>query len=289
MDARSEGMPGPEAFGPDDTGRDRRSPRPPAIRSRPGRISGTALPFGVHLSNGAYGSAGNLHLIYGGMNIFGLLAIALVITYVEAWLVELATGVPLPALLLGLMPQVPGPDGQTWQTVMTLLPLANFLLVLRMSSLAGYHAAEHKVVSAIERYGHATFELAKEMPRVHPRCGTVLLLGILPFLVVAIPMIYQGEYLLAAVVTMVGWILRYHTGFFIQNYFTTKTPTPHQLQAGLQAGNKLLSQWRDNPHKNVPWLRSLWIRGFPQMILGIIIGSQLLKYLYDHLHVWLDF
>ncbi|MFP3904436.1 MAG: DUF1385 domain-containing protein [Armatimonadota bacterium] len=257
-------------------------------RSRPGRISGTALPFGVHLSNGAYGSASNLHLIYGGANILGLGAIALVITYIETWLVQTFVGVPLPAYLLGVTAQVPGPDAQVWSALINILPFVNFLLILRMSSLAGYHAAEHKVVTTIERYGYATYELAKEMPRVHPRCGTVLLLGILPVLLVAIPLLYI-EPVWALVVAIVGWFLRYHTGFFVQNYFTTKTPTPKQLKAGLHAGNTLLERWREDPHKKVPWLKSLWIRGIPQMVIGLVIMSRVLSLVYDHLHIWLDF
>ncbi|MFO7947865.1 MAG: DUF1385 domain-containing protein [Armatimonadota bacterium] len=262
--------------------------RPQPGRSRPGRISGTALPFGVHLSNGAYGSAGNLHLMLGGANILGLGAIALVITYIETWLLQTFLGVPLPAYLLGVTAQVPGPDAQVWSALINILPFVNFLLILRMSSLAGYHAAEHKVVTTIERYGYATYELAKEMPRVHPRCGTVLLLGILPVLLVAIPLLYI-EPIWAVVVAVVGWFLRYHTGFFVQNYFTTKTPTPKQLKAGLQAGNTLLERWRKDPHKKVPWLKSLWIRGIPQMVIGLVAMSRLLGFVYDHLHIWLDF
>ena len=260
--------------------------RPPA--PRPGRISGTALPLGVHLSNGAYGTAHSLHLVLGGAYIISLGAIAMALTYVEVWVLQLLTGLPLSSMLLSFAVPMDQEGLQIWEAVISILPFVNFILMLRLSAMSGYHAAEHKVVTAIEHFGHLRYEDVVEMPRVHPRCGTVLLFGLIPTLLVAYPMWYVHP-TAAILVALLGWHFRYHTGYFVQNHFTTKTPTPAQLLAGIRAGQTLLDRWREDPTRQVPWLRSLWIRGIPQMLMGLYIAQLIWGYVYANLHLWLDF
>lgn len=280
--------PGIEFEDPDDT---------PAVVShsafmRPGRISGTALPFGLHLSNGVYGTANSLHIMSGGAYIFTMLVISLFVTYCEAWAIEQFVDLPLTAILLSIGGVVDGPTAMTWDSVLSMLPFVNFILILRLSQLSGYHAAEHKVVSAIEHFGRLDYDQVVEMPRVHPRCGTVLLFGLIPALLLAVPLWASGStegYLAAVLVAVVGWRYRYHTGFFVQNHFTTKPPTEHQLRTGIAAGEKLLGLWRADPHKQVPWLRMLWIRGVPQLLGGLFIAASIFEWVFARLHVWLDF
>ncbi len=257
--------------------------------ARPGRVSGTALPLGVHLSNGAYGSASSLHLLLGGAYIITLLAVAVVTTYIEAWLVQQAFGLSLPWTALQVIAdQAVGLDLPFGRSLIHGLILVNFLLVLRLSALSGYHAAEHKVVAAMEQFENLRYDDVVEMPRVHARCGTVLLFGVLlavAFFFLLLPV----HWTLAVLGGLFGWRFRYHTGYFVQNYFTTKPPTPAQLRAGMKAGQALLDRWRQDPDRRVPWLHSLWVRGLPQMLTGLVLAMHLLDYIYANLHIWLDF
>ncbi len=266
--------------------------------ARPGRISGTALPLGVHLSNGAYGTASSWHLMLGGAYIISIGAVGMIVTYLEAWIVYRLFGVPLPAMLLGVAGVLSDKDLTYWSAALNVLPFVNFILILRMSALSGYHAAEHKVVGAIERFGHLRYDDIVEMPRVHPRCGTVLLFGLLPALLVLAGLAptmlpphpqWHLNALIGVLIALVGWNFRYHTGYFVQNHFTTKPPTPAQLQAGSRAGQALLARWQQDPDRRVPWLRSIWIRGLPQMLIGLFLASRLMGYIYANLHIWLDF
>jgi hypothetical protein len=256
--------------------------------ARPGRISGTALPNGVHLSNGVYGSAGSWHLVLGGAYIITLGSLAMIPTYIEAWVIQRLFDIPLPAMLLAVTGSLSGQEQTFWDAALTILPFINFILILRFSSLSGYHAAEHKTVSALERFGVLRYEDVVEMPRVHPRCGTVLLFGLLPAMLVAAPL-WQVDWMYALLVAILGWHFRYHTGFFVQNYFTTKPPTRAQLEAGIKAGETLLRRWRRDPYRRVPWLKSIWVRGIPQMVIGLYAAMQIIGIIYSHLHVWLDF
>ena len=251
------------------------------------RLSGTAIVGGVHLSSGNYGTASPGRLFLSGLAIVLYLSIAMVLTYIEAWVLDQFTGQSLANGLLGLAGHGESSWGPYGQALLMVLPMFNFLVVLRLSPLSGYHAAEHKVVSAIEEYGEIEWDRVVEMPRAHPRCGTVLLFGILPAMLIAYPLLWTKP-LEAVLIALLGWTLRYHVGYFIQQQFTTKPPTPKQLRAGIEAGRKLMRLWRTDPDRRVSIASNLWTRGLPQMVLGVIVGQQLLGYLYQHLHVWLD-
>lgn len=252
------------------------------------RISGTALVGGLHLATGNYGTAPWWRLTVSGAMIVVTLAIGLVLTYAELWLLDRFTGASFSATLLGF----PGAGLSGWEAYaavgLQLLPMLNFLVVLRLSPLSGYHAAEHKVVAAIEAYGQLEYNQVVEMPRAHPRCGTVLLFGILPTMLIAYPLFFSQPFA-AVLIAVIGWSLRFHVGYFIQQYFTTKPPTPAQLEAGMRAGSKLMGLWLAEPDRRVSIARNIWTRGLPQMLIGVVIGQYLLGLIYQNMHVWLDF
>lgn len=252
------------------------------------RISGTAMPGGVFMSVGVARTAGDLALIATGLSIALLGALGLVLTYVVSWLLEQLTALPLTGILLMAAPPV-DPEQAPWiELGLNLLTVFSFLLLMRISPLSGYHAAEHKVISAIEHFGQPTMENARLMPRAHIRCGSNLLAGILPVLLIAQPL-YVISPIAAVAVVILGWSFRFHTGYFIQQVFATKEPTDRQLRAGLEAGRKILRLWHENAGRPVPPLISFWRRGLLQMFAGMILGMMLLQQLYQHLHVWLDF
>jgi len=212
---------------------------------------------------------------------------ALVLSYVVLWTIEHITGTPLVEVLLQVIAPTAGVQYVVWQIFVNLLTFFLFLLAVRLTPLAAYHGAEHKVVHAIERYGYATREIAREAPRVHPRCGTTLLAGILPAFLIAAPLLLISP-AMAVLVVLVGWAGRYRVGAVIQQYLTTKEPNDKQLAAGLDAGHKLLDDWRRNPHTDLSPFVSLWHRGFVQLLAGVLVGSQLLGWAYQYLHIWLD-
>jgi uncharacterized protein YqhQ len=258
-------------------------------KARQPRISGTALIGGLHLASGNYGTAPAWQLFISGLGIVAAMAVAIVLTYVELCVVDQFAGTSLAMHLFGFSAHLVSPWQQYVTLVLPLFQLLNFLVVLRMSPLSGYHAAEHKVVAAIEAYGDIQYEQVVEMPRAHPRCGTVLLFGVIPALLIAYPL-FMANPVAAILIALIGWTFRYRVGYFIQQYFTTKPPTPGQLKAGMEAGRKLMKLWQADPDRQVSIARNMWIRGLPQMIAGVLLGQYLLLgIVYQNLHVWLDF
>jgi len=217
----------------------------------------------------------------------GMGGTALVLSYVVLWTIGQITGTPLVEVLLQVIAPAPAVQYVIWQIAANLATFFLFLLVVRLMPLAAYHGAEHKVVHAIERYGYSTPEIAREMPRVHRRCGTTLLAGILPAFLIAAPLLLVAP-ALALIVILLGWTFRYQVGALIQQYLTTKEPNDKQLAAGLEAAHKLLDDWRRNPQRQFSPLVSLWHRGFVQLFFFFLVGSQLLQWAYQHLHIWLD-
>ncbi len=262
--------------------------QPAAQPTGPPRISGTAMPAGVFMSTGNARSAGDLWLILTGMSIALLGSGALVLTWIISWVIEQFSALPLTGMLMMF---TPGPEGEAGPLVeigLNLLTLLCFLVLMRVTPLSGYHAAEHKVIAAIEHFGEPTMERARAMPRAHVRCGSNLLAGLLPLLLIGEPL-WRLSPIAGAVTIIVGWQMRFHTGYLIQAIFATKEPTDRQLRAGLEAGRTVLRRWREALGRPVPPLVSLWRRGMAQMFIGMFIGIWLLGHVYEHLHLWLDF
>ena len=262
--------------------------QPSAPIMAPPRISGSAMPGGVFMSTGNARTAGDLALVATGLSITLLGACALTLTYLVSWLVEQLLSLPLTGILLMAAPTVDAQAAPWIDIGLNLLMLLCFLTLMRVTPLSGYHAAEHKVIGAIEHFGEPTLETARIMPRAHIRCGSNLLAGVLPLLLVAQPL-WGVSPLAAAAIIVFGWSLRFHTGYLIQQIFATKEPTEHQLRVGLAAGTRIVKLWRETMGRPVPPLVSFWRRGMIQMLVGMIAGSSLVNLLYQHLHVWLDF
>lgn len=246
------------------------------------------MPGGVHLSTGVYRTAGSLALVATGLSIAAMGVVAMVMTYVFTWAADQVVPLPLIPALLQMVPAGSGLQAAAVQVGLNLLTFLCFLTVMRLSPLSGYHAAEHKVIGAIEHFGEPTLDRARAMPRAHRRCGSNLLAGVLPVLLIAIPL-FHYQPVVAGLVTVLGWLFRFQTGYLIQMIFATKEPTDHQLRGGLHAARKLLHQWRQDPYRRVAPLVSIWQRGFPQTFLGLMLGLFAAGEIYKHLHVWLDF
>jgi hypothetical protein len=251
------------------------------------RISGSAMPTGVHLSDGRVRSSTDFELFLAGLTIMALAAAAAVAAFVLLWGLEAVLPVPLTGLLIGALPGDLAAQYAPWNVLTNLLAFFVFLAVLRLSPLAGYHAAEHMTVAAIERFGYLDPEQVKTMPRAHPRCGTTLLAGLLPALLIAAPLGSRHP-ALAGVVLVGGWLVRRPVGYFLQQYFTTKPPTRKQLEMGLRSGQRILAGLAQGPRPPGSPAQRLWQRGFLQMAAGAILALWVESLVYEHLHLWLD-
>lgn len=255
------------------------------------RISGTAMPTGVFLSSGAYGSGAWWELVWAGFCMIVLGALSLVPTFMLLWLADQHLHLSLPSVLL----QLGGPADPNLAALArvgtNVLGFVMFLLVLRFTPLAGYHAAEHMTVHAVEHFGVWGWEpYVAQMPRAHRRCGSNLLAGILPALLVSAPLLHAGSPLclgLAALVAIIGWRLRHAVGFVVQNCFTTKPPTAKQLERGMAAARRVLEQWQRDPAPRPPVAKVIWGRGLPQMLAGVAAAMYLMGFVGSHLPHWL--
>ncbi len=249
------------------------------------------MPGGVHFSSGNYGTGPNYLLFLTGVVIMALGALAMALAYVLIWLAGHFSGLPLSDAFQGLANPGDVPYRVLVQIGLNLVVFLSFLVVLRVSPLAGYHGAEHKVVHCLELYGVLDYDLVWTCPRAHKRCGTTLLAGFLPIPFVAVPLLSVPVYgaPAALAVVAVGWFTRFQVGALIQQIFTTKEPTPRQMATALRAAERLLERWRRDPSRRVPLWHGLWARGFPQMIAGVIVAVQVLNWLQLQLPFWMDF
>ena len=252
------------------------------------RIGGSAMPGGVHMSTGTLRTSADWQLVVTGLSMAGLGALAMVMTYIVTWGIAQVTGWPLVPYLLQIVRIGNVQHSVIFEIGVNLLTILCFLTLMKISSLSGYHAAEHKVIGAIERFGVATEEAARVMPRAHPRCGSNLLAGVLPMMLIGVPLLSVNT-ILGVAVMIIGWGTRFVTGYYLQMIFATKKPSDRQLKAGVAAGQKILRLWRENPYRRVSLLRNIWNRGFAQMFFGMIVGLHIAEMIYGHLHLWLDF
>jgi len=258
----------------------------------PPRISGSAMPGGVFMSTGNVrapdGLAGEIWLVGTGTSIALMGACGMVLAYVISYVLQQIYGIPFAQVLLMFQTTVEPGTGPWVDVGLNLLILLSFLILMRVTPRSGYHAAEHKVIGAIEHFGEPTRERARMMPRAHRRCGTNLLAGLLPLLVLSEPL-YRISPILAVVVVILGWQLRFVVGYFIQAIFATKEPTDRQLDSALRSGRSVLREWSERAGERIPPLVSFWRRGMIQMFSGMLLGLWFAHQIYAHLHLWLDF
>ena len=237
--------------------------------ARPRLVGGLATPFGVYLTTGAVaGGAKSWQLVATG----GLMFVMFVLASTAAQ-----------ALMMGISPSFLRTG--TGQGVLSALGLVLFLLGLRFSPLAGYHAAEHMVVHAIEQGEPLREETVRRMPRVHPRCGTNLAVTVMLFLgLMQTPWTPLVELrLLVAVIAAV--FFGRPLGSIVQSVFTTRTPNSAQLQAGIAAGRELLTRYQTGGHvvagAGVRLVRS----GLFHLMFGSFATAGVIALLYEVLRI----
>lgn len=262
-------------------------------RLRLSRISGMAVPGGVFLSNGQVRSGSVLGLGL-SMLILGLIyGAATLALYILLWGIDPHLEAPLLAVFCGATLPQEVPLEPVWRVAFEAVRFLLFLGVLRLTPLTGYHAAEHMTVHALERGYDLTEETVSHMPRVHARCGTGLLAGIIPALIMLPLTSYIWGWPVVAAALIVGWLVRQPVGALLQFVFTTRPPTPKQLRAGIESAQELLRRAQQALPRRVGRLEALYNRGVLQMgaVLAVLVVLQLLLFpwLSERYFVWLDF
>lgn len=261
------------------------------------RIGGMATPLGVYLTTG---------VVSGGAGWLGLLLTGATMAC-SLWLVQVVyvlSGVYLyqhfpSSFLLGMLQVLGVTSGHqlsqsplrdcTGFLLVTGLVTVGFLLLLRYGPfLAGFHAAEHQTVNAIEAGEALTPDAVARMSRVHPRCGTNLC-GLMSLTYLGITLLAMllatpsGQHNVLLVTTYVFWfailvMLNWRrVGGWVQLHLTTRRATPREIASGIKAGQEILQR-----HQAIggltprPWQR-VWHMGLAQVMMGAILMNSLLQ------------
>lgn len=121
-----------------------------------------------------------------------------------------------------------------------------FFAVMKFTSIGRYHGAEHKVVTAYEKYGEVTLDGAKKSSRIHPRCGTNILIYIMLAALLDPLVGWWGYAVLQFILISEAWYMFGQTrssiavGNFLQKYLTTTEPRRAELEVAVESLNQLL-------------------------------------------------
>ena len=262
------------------------NPTPP----RPPMVGGMATPFGVYLTDGTHqAGAGNIALAASGAMMGLLYFIAYLIVGGGVRVVQALTHQHSAFLFrLDTEPPIQQPWTGLLYVALGLLTTFVFLVLMRTTLLAGYHAAEHQTVHALEHGERLLPEIVRRMPRPHPRCGTNFLAAGLVFLNLAAVLHYHfldtsTATLLAAVATLFTWR---QVGTFLQETFTTRPPNTKQVESGIAAATGLLQQYWSSPPTRTNFFRRFWCTGLLQVVSGMAPTMALTLTVLDRLKLF---
>ena len=239
------------------------------------QVAGLATPFGVYLTTGGLrAGAGDLSLFATGAALMILNLVAGGVVYGLSWLATRATEAA------GLSPSAEAAAADVpVEAVMVLFAfyIGIFLLLLRLSPLAGVHAGEHMVVHAIEEGEDLTPENVRAMPRVHPRCGTNLM-ALMVLIVVAqrflsslaVAASEAATMLALFILVMIVLVTWRRLGAGLQRWVTTRPPSDRQMAAATTVGEALLGKIRANPNVRAVGFRRIWYTGLIQVMAGFL-------------------
>lgn len=246
-------------------------------------VAGMATPLGVYLTTGTTsGGASSFGLFLSGFTLGLVLILSRALSVGLLHLIGNITHIPLPVYLAS------PPIGKfniydIPYYISVVLHLLMFRTLMWVSPLAGYHAAEHMTVHAIENGEVLTPETVGRMPRVHPRCGTNILTGISLFLMVTFYVHDQYTLMIAALIAILFWR---DVGAWMQKYVTTRPPSPKQLESGIAAGNQLIKNFHENPGYRPIGFNRFWRMGLVQNAAGISLITWISGLIASHYHLY---
>jgi hypothetical protein len=250
----------------------------------PPRLGGMATPLGVYLTDGfRSGGAGFWGLFLTGMLICSLGLVSQAILHFSLLLYAHAAHQPISVWINSHPPAI-----RDWLSeTVDYLPLLFVFIMLRLIPLSGTHAAEHQVVHCIEQGMPLVKDQVRAMPRVHPRCGTNLIVGLSLFLAFYLSTfcIAQAQFLSVTDSAMLALVIAApiaasqwrRIGGIIQQWLATKPATDKQIASGIWAAEQLFAR-RQNADITAPvrfyLLRRIWFMGFVQLLMGyaVIVG-----------------
>lgn len=247
---------------------------PDAPQPRPARIGGMATPFGVYLTDGSIrAGASDFALITTGVTMTVLYSLAYFCVAGVGWLLNHVVHLPNAAML---DPDYGPPANQPLlglvSVALSLVVLGLFLLLMRVTRLAGFHAAEHQTVHAVERGERLHPDIVRRMPRPHPRCGTNFVAAVMVFSTLSqafgyIPALDGGiAQIVAVLATLFTWR---SVGTFLQERFTTRPASDRELASGIAAGNELLHRYLNSPPTRPGFFKRIWFSGMVQVMTGM--------------------
>lgn len=244
---------------------------------RPPLVAGMATPLGVYLTNGVVsGGAGNTGLFLTGVSLSLMIILSGVIVDLLQQLFSITTGINV-SVFLASPPLTSTPNVYDIAFyITTVLTVVVFFVLMRISPLSGYHAAEHMTVHAIESGEVLTYETVRRMPRVHPRCGTNLLAAAGVFVILTNKLSSSVGVLLALLVVVIGWRT---VGGWLQYFVTTKDPSPRQIESGIAAGRQLLERYQEEPNRTPKPLERIWNIGLLQTAAGMLTVLSIVQQL----------
>jgi hypothetical protein len=239
----------------------------------PARVGGMATPLGVYLTDGiVQGGAGNLGLALTGASMSALFFVASMATNYAFLGLERQTGFDLTRILaLTFMSLSPGDVRIMAEDITHVLAVPIMLVLLRLVPIAGFHAAEHQTVHAMERGEPLVPDTVKRMPRAHPRCGTNLVAAVCIFNAAMAVMFGMTSSIIQSVVPaiIITITLWRPVGTFLQNYLTTRPASPRQIESGIRAGKQVMERFISGGiERNATVFQRIWNMGLVQIMIG---------------------
>ncbi len=230
-------------------------------RERPPVVGGMATPFGVHLVGGG---------VRGGVSDWALVSTGVAMAVLALLSRGCVEG--LFSLLSGSSAVVEIQRRVDLTAVASVLEIVLFAVAFRMTGLTGYHAAEHQVVHSLEAGDELTRAAVREKPRVHPRCGTNLMVAVsmMDFFWRS-QLFHDAQPLLGMLVTVITWR---KVGGWVQQNVTTRRASDVQLDSGIRAAEQLLSRYQSRRGPSPSLFRRIWNTGLLQVVVGwlLVIG-----------------
>ena len=121
-----------------------------------------------------------------------------------------------------------------------------FFAAMKLTSIGRYHGAEHKAVAAYEEHGEVTLQGARAASRLHPPCGSNILIYITIAALVD-PFVDWAPYaVLQFILISEAWFVFGKTrpsiaiGNFVQRHLTTSEPGRKELEVAVESLAELL-------------------------------------------------